>query len=256
MITLDSPMFPFETLKFMMLFERTAGAFVSNTVFHDCCAFLTSGIGQETFTPVTVSDSLEVVSTSLDDTLLGIGARSVNMIYLDSSGVWAETSVNLNGILPVALTGIQAKAIISMSVSASGSAGLSLGTINLRKVGTPSLIYEQIPASINGDGNQSKSGRFTVPIGYYLLINSGTLSVQNHPIEIRISTTRNQFDGSNLSVYQARSSIKLATGDSIIFPMNKMRLDAGQKIKVSALADSIANNSRVHGSLDMELIKI
>lgn len=238
---------------FYITFERAAGTFINTTDYHDCCEFLTNSAGQQNFTQVTTSDSLEVVSTSANDSAAGTGTRTVGIIYLNALGEWSQTIVTLNGTTPVPLTGIQMSAVNSQYALTGGSSPVSAGTISLRNVNTPSIIYEQIVAG----GNQSQSGRFTCPRGYYALLEHLNISVQGQPIEFKLRTTRNQFDGSSSNDrYLFKMGAKIAAGDSIEFDLHDMRLDAGQTVKVSGIADATAGNPRIHGTLALYLIKI
>lgn len=237
---------------FAMPFERSAGSFVSNSTYHDFCEFLTDAAGQETFTPVTTSDSLEVVSSSVNDTALGTGIRTVGIVYLDASGNWSEFTTALDGTTPVSLSGISASAIIAMYGKTGGSASFSTGTVNLRNVASPAIIYEQITPN----SNRSQSGRFTCPRGYYVLLDDLHISVQGHPVEIKLRMTRSPFNGSNIDRYVIRTGMKLASGATASFPLTGMRLDAGQSLKISGIPDAVSGTPRVHGSLDMEMIKI
>lgn len=235
---------------FNLPFERSAGTFVNTTQSHDCCEFLTSADGQEFFTPVTTADSLEIVSTSANDVAAGTGTKTVGILYLDANGNWSEFTATMNGTTPVAV-GIQASAIISIYAKTGGSSLYSAGAIVLRKVGT-TTIYDQITAN----SNHSQSGRFTCPRGYYAVLIDLHVSVQGHPIEIKLRTTRSPFDGSTLERYSIKSNMKLSSGSTVSFPLGKVRLDAGQALRISGITDATAGSPRIHGVLDMELIKL
>lgn len=47
-----------------------------------------------------------------------------------------------------------------------------------------------------------------------------------------------------------------AASASIIAPLTGIRLDAGQSLKMSGITDATGGNPRVHGSFDLELIKL
>lgn len=237
---------------FSILFERSAGSFNNNTAYHDCCEFLTSSAGQEAFTPVTTSVAMEVVSSSANDASAGTGTRTVSVIYLDADGYWSRTVVTMNGTTPVPLTGISASAIISMYATTGGTLLGSAGAITLRNVTTPTIIYEQIPVNTN----RSQSGRFTVPRGYYAIFDNLHISAQGQPIEVKVRVTRDPFNGSTIDRYGSVTGMKLASGTTTDFPLKGIRLDAGQSLKISGITDATAGNPRIHGSIDLELIKI
>lgn len=243
LISIDKTLFRGDA--FSIPFERSAGTFGNNTDYNDCCEFLLSG--QTNFIPVTTSDSLEVISTSADDNSSGIGTRTVGILYLNSSGVWSQAIATLNGTTAVSVP-ITASAIISMYALTGGVNLIGSGDINLRKVGTPSTIYEQIKAK----GNQSQSGRFRVPTGYYAILRNITFSVQGQAIELKMRINRNPFDNSTVTRYLFNSGIKLAAGGAISISLDS-RVDEGQELKVSGITDATTSNPRVHGTLDLAL---
>lgn len=251
MIDLNALARPQHSFYFSMQFERSAGTFSNNTALHDYCEFLTSSANDVVFTPVTVNDALEVVSTSANDTSNGTNTRTVGVVYLDANGMWSQTIVTMNGTTPVPLTGITASAIICMSAYTGGTAQVSAGDINLRKVGTPTTIYEQIKAG----GNQSQSGRITIPTGYYAILDDCHISVQGQPTETKVRLTRSKFDGATVDRYLFYATIKLVSGAAIFMPLQGIRLDQGQSLKISGAVDATTSNPRVHGSLDIQLIK-
>lgn len=233
-------------------FERLAGSFNNNTEYHDCCEFLTNAAGQQNFTPVTTSNLLEIISTSVNDTALGSGSRTIGILYLNAIGEWSQTIVTLNGTTPVPVN-IQASSIIAMYVLTGGTSLTSLGNITLRNTSNTSVIYEQIVAG----GNRSQSGRITIPNGYYAKLTSLIVSCQNQNVEFKLRTTRNPFDGSNTGDrYLFCYNFKLTAGSNLTLNVPNIIFEAGHKIKVSAITDATANNPRIHGSFTLDLYKI
>jgi len=233
-------------------FERAASTFIDTTTYHDCCEFLTNSAGQQFFTPVTTADALEVVSTSASDTAAGVGTRTVGIVYLDANGIWSEATVTLNGTTAVPLTGITASAINFMYAKTGGTTPTGVGVISLRKVGTPTLIYEQITAN----GNMSQSGRFTVPAGYIAKITSCTVSCQGQGIEFKLRSTSTPFNDSTAGRFLFKKNIKLPASGYVVLPFSNFYLTAGQQVKASALADATTGNPRIHGTFEVELIKL
>lgn len=234
-----------ETLTFNSFLGERSGNFVNTSDYQDVCEFLTT----QSFTPVTVADELEIVSTNVNDTIAGTGSRTVGVIYLDADLVWSQTIVEMNGTTPVPLTGIVASHIISMSVLTGGSNPVSLGTIDLRKVGAPTTIYEQIFLG----GNQSKSCRFTCPAGHYTLITDVVYSTANQSAEFTGRSLRNQFDGSSSDRYLFKDSILLTSGSNEELKVNH-RLDAGQTYKVSVIPGNV--NARVFVTVFCKIVKL
>lgn len=232
-------------------FERARNTFINTTAYHDFCEFLTSAAGQEKFTPVTTSDSLELVSTSANDTSNGTGTRTVGIIYLNALGDWSEITITLNGLTPVPVP-IVASAINAMYAKTGGNLSVSAGDIFLRNSATPTTIYEQIASN----GNMSQSGRFTVPNGYRLLVHNISVSAQGQAIEIKVRANNSPFDGSTLDRFLFKKSVKLAAGDSENLFFHNFSLNAGQTIKVSGIVDATSGTPRVFGTISTELIKL
>lgn len=233
---------------FRVIFERVTSTFANNSQLHDSCEFLT--VSQVAFTPVTVADSLEIVSTSADDTSAGIGTRTVEIVYLDAAGLWLNTIVTMNGTTPVSVP-ITASAIISMQATTGGTNEVSVGRIDLRNVATPTTIYEQIAAG----GNKSQSGRFRCPTGYYAMITGYTLSVIGQACETKIRIKRSTFDGRNIDRYLFHTNVNLAA-NSTIAVNESIRFDAGQDMKISGQIAATTGSPRVYGTIQLELVKI
>jgi hypothetical protein len=233
-----------------ILFERTRNTFINSTDYHDFCEFLTGSAGQQSYTPVTVSDSLEIVSNSANDTAAGTGTRTVGIAYLNAAGEWSEATVTMNGTTPVSVP-IAATAINFMHAKTGGSLQTSAGTINLRNVATPTILYEQIAAG----GNMSQSGRFTVPAGYYAVVHDYIVSAQSQPVEVKIRALQNPFDQSANNRWLFKKGFKIAADNYIRGQFSNFYLAAGQSLKVSGIPDA-TQNGRVFGSLEIELVKL
>lgn len=123
---------------------------------------------------------MTVLSESSDDTSpSGVGALSILIAGLDSTGEWQQETVVLSGTTPK--TTLTYSAINLAKVLTVGSSGKATGPIH---VGTgtitankPANVYSQIKN--NGDvHNKAMQSPFTIPVGYSglvkgLLINTG-----------------------------------------------------------------------------------
>lgn len=125
--------------------------------------------------------SLEVVSSSANDTAAGTGLRTAILTYLDSTFVSKTITVTLNGTTPVALP----EPVVAINVfvrSTSGTfRGNNIGGISIRVVGGLGATYSYMRP---GDG-LAKSSLFTVPAGYTLLTQSLLLTISTD-----VGTTR------------------------------------------------------------------
>jgi hypothetical protein len=114
--------------------------------------------------------SMELVSTSANDTAAGTGAQSIIVNGLDFAGNEISETRATNGTTAVALTN-QYYRINSLSIVAVGSGLRNLGTISVRDAGG-GTVRSVIPISANADLSPgvSKGTQYTVPAGHALLI--------------------------------------------------------------------------------------
>jgi hypothetical protein len=125
----------------------------------------TSGTYQVPTTPQT----LEIVSDSADDSVSGIGARSVEVYGIDANWDEIEEVVEMNGTTPVTLAN-QFRRVYRMHVYESGSysnlfSGSHVGNITVQGVGGGSL-YADIVVENGFPLGASEIGCFTIPRGY------------------------------------------------------------------------------------------
>lgn len=123
---------------------------------------------------LTAATSLELVSTTANDTSAGTGARTVRIDGLDINYVEVSQTITLNGTTPVAVP-TQLFRINSMIVLSAGSLETNDGTINLQDAGA-GTIRSIIPLGV-GITRQSV---FTVPAGNTLQIISELFGI-NRP---------------------------------------------------------------------------
>lgn len=115
---------------------------------------------------LTAATNLEIVSSSVNDTAAGTGARTVTIFGLDASYVEISSTVTLNGTTAVAVP-IQYFRINSILVITAGSLEVNDGAITVRDAGagaTRGLIPQNVSIS--------RQAIFTVPAGHTLSIHS------------------------------------------------------------------------------------
>lgn len=115
---------------------------------------------------LTASTSLEIVSTNVNDSSTGTGARTVLIQGLDINYIEVSQTVTLNGTTPVAIP-TQLFRINSALIMSAGSGKVNAGDINIRDVGG-GTIRAIIPL---GYGTTRQSV-YTVPAGHTLSIHS------------------------------------------------------------------------------------
>lgn len=110
--------------------------------------------------PTGSAEKLSIVSTSTSDTSNGVGARTVNMIGLDSNWNQISETVTLNGTTPVTSSNSFLR-MHTMFVTTAGSSEFNVGTITANHVTTTTNVFNTIEIGIN----QSQNAAFTVPAG-------------------------------------------------------------------------------------------
>lgn len=224
---------------------RRAG-FASTTSLNDIKEFGAST--NDTFPILTGVEALQIVSTSISDTVGGVGARTVEVMYLDNSNnLVTSPQISLNGTSPVS-TNFTANFIISMEVTSLGSSEVSIGNIVLQTV-AGSVIQEQISAG----GNRSLSSHFMIPANYtgYLVAWEGssiTTSVATQQQDMRIRATVDD-EGRLSNVYHFLDNMFLNSGTtSSQVDLPYIKLPALTKIKVSTISTSTATTTRADAS--------
>lgn len=119
---------------------------------------------------------MTVSSSSASDTSAGVGARSIYIVGINSTGGEVSETVVLNGLTPVntthTYTEIQSSTVISVGTSGHNVGNIFIGTGTVTS-GVPVNKYGHILAN----ENKSLIGHYTVPIGYTGYLISGNMSV-------------------------------------------------------------------------------
>jgi hypothetical protein len=133
---------------------------------------LWNGGGLYTGFPTGAAETLEVSSSSGNDTLAGSGAQTLRIQNLrDATGAIApDIDVNMNGTGWVSLGGLTYNRSSRMRVLTAGSTGWNEGTITLRHTTTTTNIFAVMPATYN----RTHIAAYTVPLGHQLEIDNLT----------------------------------------------------------------------------------
>lgn len=120
-----------------------------------------------------VPTSMEVVSDSAADTSAGLGARTVNITYLDANWRMRSVTLTLNGLTPVPLP-TTAMRINLFQVATVGTFGAAnTGNLSIRLVGGLGATFAYMQAGI---GN-ARSSLYTCPEDLRFDLISSTLSI-------------------------------------------------------------------------------
>lgn len=118
------------------------------------------------------AQSLEVVSSSANDTAAGTGARTVTIICLDASYVqMAAQVVTLNGTTPVAVPNACLRVNL-FTTTTSGSGQSNAGDLTLRVAGGGTTL-----GLIRAGYGFSRQCVYTVPAGNTLFISSAVMTI-------------------------------------------------------------------------------
>ncbi len=135
-----------------------------------------NGGGLFTGFPTGAAETMEIFSSSGDDTLLGDGARTVRIMnLLDADGaVSPNVDVELDGANPVSLGAIPYfRGGSRIIVLTAGNDDDNAGTLTLRHTVTTANIFAVLPIN----RNQTAIGAFTVPLGKTLFMDRATMSM-------------------------------------------------------------------------------
>jgi len=203
------------------------------------------GLYQHLDTPTIMT----VSSSSASDTSAGVGARSIYIIGINSTGGEVSETVVLNGQTPVntthTYTEIQSSLVVSAGTSEHNVGNISIGTGTVTS-GVPANIFGHILAT----ENKSLIGHYTIPIGYTGYLISGNMSVG--------STTASKNITGRLKI---RENGLLYTGAIVSFtsgivPFNfEYPIKLNQSSCISATAVSSTNDEKISCYFQLVLIK-
>lgn len=140
--------------------------------------------------PYPNGQQLRVVSSSVNDTLLGTGVRQVMVHYLNSSYLEKTEIINLNGTTPVSTVATDITRIQNLHTLTVGSLGVAAGNISLTNL-AGTITYEYIKVG----GNQSLTSHFTIPDNKVGYITSWQATVTKQTIYVRLRITRDRHSG-------------------------------------------------------------
>lgn len=116
------------------------------------------GGGTYTGQPIGDVETLEIFSSSANDTSAGTGARTVTIYGLDSDFVEQEETLTLNGTTAVTSSNTYSRCT-RVRVRSAGSTGTNQGTLTVRHTTTTANVFAVVPI----DANQSQIAAWTVP---------------------------------------------------------------------------------------------
>lgn len=121
---------------------------------------LWNGGGQYTGFDATSADTIDIYSSSANDTSAGTGARTIKIQGLDSSWNYATENFTLTGATQVVSTSTWMR-VDRIEVLTAGTGGENAGTITVEQSGTPANVFAAVPIGYN----QTMIAAYTVPLG-------------------------------------------------------------------------------------------
>lgn len=234
-----------KTAKQFHILGRRAG-FTSTSVFNDIKEYDNSVAA----IPILSNSTLDIISSSVNDTSAGTGVRTVKVTYINNSNALVESAaITLNGttLVTSVLTGVNF--VLWMETNTVGSGGVAAGNIRLRINGGV-VEVEQITAG----GNKSMSASFMIPTGYTGYIGQIDGTAISTTQDLRIRATVNTFDRTISTAYKFQDNLFLASGQTDRSSYGALKYPALSKIKVSTLSGATPVANRADVSFTVTLI--
>lgn len=207
-----------------------------------------NGSGDYPGFPVGINEQVTVVSTNLNDTALGTGARTIEIFGLDENGLEQNETLTLNGLLPVTSVNTYSR-IFRGIVRSAGTLGGNVGVISCIHLTTVANVF----FNIEEGANQTEVAAYTIPadkIGILrdvdISIARGNGSQGGADCTLRIRENGEVFrtaDNYNLST--GSGIMRNYTGGLILKPLTDI------KLRNEKISD---NNTRLTGSFQITLI--
>ena len=183
--------------------------------------------------PDTGGYALFVKSSAATDNLTGVGTRTVEIHYLDTTGVEQTVSVDLNGVTEVDSGVTDCMFVQRHHATAVGSTLVSVGDVDCL-AGSGGAVVSRILTA----GNHSLSTMFQVPAGKKLII-TGWLAA-GVASTVKIATLRLRASAHNQvsapGIYHFINSTRVKDFAGPWIPMNK-EIPALACVKISAWTD-------------------
>jgi hypothetical protein len=203
--------------------------------------------------PTTAAETMEIFSSSVNDTAAGTGARTITIYnLLDSTSAESPNiTVTLNGTTPVSLGALTYyRGGSRLRIITAGSGGGNAGTITLRHTTTTANIFAVMPIGYN----QTAIAAYTVPLGKTLWINSVIMQMSRSlgaPGSASM-TLRARKDG---EVFNSVLSPEISDGASYRSGGSDW-LEFTEKTDVKITCESVSdNNTIVNGEFGGFLVK-
>ena len=205
-----------------------------------------NGGGDYTGFPTGSAETLEIASSSINDTAAGTGARTVKITnLLDGDGnEMDDVTVTLNGTSYVSLGSQTYNRCSRMLVMTAGSSGHNEGALTLRHTTTTTNIFAVMPALVN----QTAICCYTVPKGKTLYVNHAcfTLARTSGAAGSATVSLRARKPG---ETFQSKLLPTITDAHAFVYENNWLVFTENTDIKLR-VDDVSDNNTMISGELD------
>jgi len=206
---------------------------ISSSVLDDL-----SQIPGTTVLPVAGGIQLEAISSNPGDASAGVGIQTLEIHYLDTSGLEQSETVTMNGTTAVTTVSTDINDVQWIHAKTVGSSGISVGNISLQSVGG-GTVFEYILAG----GNQSLSGRYVVPTGITGYVFGWRSSSIVKQVDFRLRATVERFDRALIpGVFLFQDPAVTIDATTGFVPLPWLKMPAGATIKISGISQAAGGN--------------
>jgi len=192
---------------------------------------------------------LQLSSSSANDTSAGTGVQTLDVHYLDTSGVEQQETIIMNGVTPVNTVATDIDFIQWIHTKTVGAGGVAAGNISAEDTGG-AVVYEYLAAG----GNQSLSAKYKVPTAKTGYVVGWQASGMTKRIDLRLRATVERFDRTIIpGVFLFQDVVVLNDTSSGWIPfMVPLKMPAGAIIKLSAISSAAGGDGG--GQFDIMIV--
>jgi len=205
------------------------------------------GGGLYTGFPTATLETVDIVSTSANDTAAGTGARTVYITGLDTNYAVQSETLTLNGVAKVTSANTYRRVNYAYVVSA-GSGGVNAGDLTLCHTTTTANVFFVLRTGTN----QTQESAYTIPAGYTGYLRHIEATVYNNASSVGLMSIWTRPYG---NAVRFRRPFSCGTGFAFVSDIYG-GLQLTEKTDLVIRCDGItANNSQVSVGYDIVLVK-
>lgn len=225
---------------------RRAGFNTAN-IRQDIGEFL--GTSADLFPELDGTETLELVSSSAQDSAAGTGTRTLRLVYIDLSNNLVQSApITLNGTTPVAVP-FKMKFSMWMEAATGGSGETSIGTILLRIVG--GATQDQI----SPNENRSLAARFMVPQGFSAYISFWSVTSTGPAThDARLRAKVNDLSRALEDRYTIQDLVYTDSTQALVTSVPFLKFPPLCKIKVSTIPSATGATNKINTVVSILLV--